>query len=131
MDEEIGLVMVGPEDPLVNGVVDYLENFQIKVFGPNRVSSQLEGSKIFTKELCQRHNIPTAKYKSFDNFESSVDYLNETSFPTVVKADGLAAGKGVIICQNIEEAKKTIRLAVKESKEPKEQLKEVRKKSKH
>ena len=106
--EKVGLVIIGPEQPLVDGLTDYLQSKNIKTFGPSKYAAQLEGSKTFSKDFFVKYNIPTARYKSFDNFESSVEYLNETSFPTVVKADGLAAGKGVIICQNIEEAKQAL-----------------------
>ena len=102
------LVIIGPEQPLVDGLTDYLQSKNIKTFGPSKHAAQLEGSKTFSKDFFVKYNIPTARYKSFDKFESSVEYLNETSFPTVVKADGLAAGKGVIICQNIEEAKQAL-----------------------
>ena len=106
--EKVGLVIIGPEQPLVDGLTDYLQSKNIKTFGPSKHAAQLEGSKTFSKDFFVKYNIPTARYKSFDNFESSVEYLNEISFPTVVKADGLAAGKGVIICQNIEEAKQAL-----------------------
>ena len=89
-------------------MTDFLQSKNIKTFGPSKNAAQLEGSKTFSKDFFVKYNIPTAKYKSFDNFESSLEYLNEISFPTVVKADGLAAGKGVIICQNSEEAIKAL-----------------------
>ena len=104
LEEEVELVIIGPEQPLVDGLTDFLQSKNIKTFGPSKNAAQLEGSKTFSKDFFVKYNIPTAKYKSFDNFESSIEYLNEISFPTVVKADGLAAGKGVIICQNSEEA---------------------------
>ena len=106
--EKIELVIIGPEQPLVDGLTDFLQSKNIKTFGPSKNAAQLEGSKTFSKDFFVKYNIPTAKYKSFDNFESSIAYLNEISFPTVVKADGLAAGKGVIICQNSEEAIKAL-----------------------
>ena len=108
LEEEVELVIIGPEQPLVDGLTDFLQSKNIKTFGPSKNAAQLEGSKTFSKEFFVKYNIPTAKYKSFDNFESSLEYLNEISFPTVVKADGLAAGKGVIICQNSEEAIKAL-----------------------
>ena len=108
LEEEIELVIIGPEQPLVDGLTDFLQSKNIKTFGPSKNAAQLEGSKTFSKDFFVKYNIPTAKYKSFDNFESSLEYLNEISFPTVVKADGLAAGKGVIICQNSEEAIKAL-----------------------
>jgi len=99
-NNEIELIIVGPEKPLVDGLVDYLEKFQIKVFGPNKIASQLEGSKIFTKQICQKYNIPTAKFGIFQTKEESLLYLKNSSYPIVVKADNLASGKGVYICNN-------------------------------
>jgi len=104
IDHSIDLVVVGPEEPLVNGIVDYLENFKIKVFGPNKIASQLEGSKIFTKKLCQEYNIPTAKFGIFENIIDAKKFLKSTKFPNVIKADNLAAGKGVYICNNEQES---------------------------
>tara|TARA_B100000989_G_scaffold236250_1_gene183063 strand:- start:392 stop:1657 length:1266 start_codon:yes stop_codon:yes gene_type:complete len=103
-DKKIELIVVGPEKPLVDGLVDYLQKFKIKVFGPNKVSSQLEGSKIFTKKLCQKFKIPTAKFGIFENRENAKKFLKKTNFPTVVKADNLASGKGVYICSEEIEA---------------------------
>ena len=108
LEEKVELVIIGPEQPLVDGLTDFLQSKNIKTFGPSKNAAQLEGSKTFSKDFFVKYNIPTAKYKSFDNFESSIEYLNEISFPTVVKADGLAAGKGVIICQTSEEAIKAL-----------------------
>ena len=108
LEEKVELVIIGPEQPLVDGLTDFLQSKNIKTFGPSKNAAQLEGSKTFSKDFFVKYNIPTAKYKSFDNFESSLEYLNEISFPTVVKADGLAAGKGVIICQTSEEAIKAL-----------------------
>ena len=96
--------MVGPEDPLVNGIVDYLENFNIKVFGPNKNASQLEGSKIFTKNLCKKYKIPTANFGVFTNSQESIDFIKNAIHPIVIKADNLASGKGVYICQNKNES---------------------------
>ena len=92
---KIDLVIVGPEKPLVDGVVDFLEKKNIKVFGPNKKVAQLEGSKIFTKQICKKYNIPTAKFGIFETASQAVDFLKKTKMPLVVKADGLAAGKGV------------------------------------
>ena len=103
-DKKIDLIVVGPEKPLVDGLVDYLESFEIKVFGPNKVASQLEGSKIFTKQICQKFKIPTAKFGVFKNKYSAKSFLKKTNFPTVVKADNLASGKGVYICNKENEA---------------------------
>jgi len=100
LEKKIDLVVVGPEKPLVDGLVDYLEKFNIKVFGPNKIASQLEGSKIFTKNLCQKFNIPTAKFGIFKNKHDSKKFLKESNFPKVIKADNLASGKGVYICNN-------------------------------
>ncbi|MDC1003969.1 phosphoribosylamine--glycine ligase, partial [Candidatus Pelagibacter sp.] len=103
-DNSIDLVVVGPEQPLVNGIVDYLEKFDIKVFGPNRIASQLEGSKIFTKKLCKEYNIPTANFGIFENKIDAKKFLVNTKYPNVIKADNLAAGKGVYICNNEQES---------------------------
>ena len=103
-DNSLDLVVVGPEQPLVNGIVDYLENFNIKVFGPNKIASQLEGSKIFTKKLCQEYNIPTANFGIFENRINAKKFLENAKYPNVIKADNLAAGKGVYICNNEQES---------------------------
>ena len=97
---KIELVIVGPEEPLVKGIVDYLRKHKIKVFGPNKYASQLEGSKAFMKKLCLDNNIPTAKFKICQNIKQLQNFLKSCNFPVVVKADGLASGKGVTICQN-------------------------------
>ena len=102
---KIDIVVVGPEKPLVDGIVDFLEKNQIKVFGPNKVASQLEGSKIFTKKLCEKYKIPTANFGVFENKEESFNFLKKCKFPIVVKADGLASGKGVYICDTLEQSK--------------------------
>ena len=102
--EKIKMVVVGPEKPLVDGIVNFLEKNNIKVFGPNKIASQLEGSKIFTKKLCEKYKIPTAKFGIFENSKEANDYLEKTKFPLVVKADGLASGKGVYICENRNQA---------------------------
>ena len=104
LKEKIDLIVVGPEKPLVDGLVDYLEMFDIKVFGPSKIASQLEGSKIFTKQLCQKFNIPTAKFGIFENIDDSKKFLEKSNFPTVIKADNLASGKGVYICNDKNEA---------------------------
>ena len=103
-ENSIDLVVVGPEQPLVNGIVDYLEKFDIKVFGPNRIASQLEGSKIFTKKLCQEYNIPTANFGIFENKIEAKKFLENSKYPNVIKADNLAAGKGGYICNNKQES---------------------------
>ena len=103
-ENQIDFVIVGPEQPLVDGVVDYLEQHNIKVFGPSKIASQLEGSKIFTKELCKKFNIPTAKFGIFQNKKDAKHFLKNTNYPTVIKADNLASGKGVYICSNENQA---------------------------
>jgi len=106
--EKIDFVIVGPEKPLVDGIVDYLNNKKIKVFGPNQKVSQLEGSKIFTKKICEKYNIPTAKFGIFKNKEEALKFLQNKKMPLVIKADGLAAGKGVYICKDIESSKNAV-----------------------
>ena len=104
LEKNIDLIIIGPEKPLVDGLVDYLEKFKIKVFGPNKIASQLEGSKIFTKELCQKYKIPTANFRICKNKFDAKEFLENTNYPIVVKADNLASGKGVYICENKTEA---------------------------
>ena len=103
-ENKIDLVVVGPEQPLVDGIVDYLEKFNIKVFGPNKIASQLEASKIFTKKICEEYNIPTAKFGIFENKVDAKKFLESSKYPNVVKADHLAAGKGVYICNNEQDS---------------------------
>lgn len=104
--EKIDLVVVGPEAPLASGLVDFLQTSGISVLGPTKNAAQLESSKIFAKDFMKRHNIPTADYRTFKDSESALSYLksSEVRFPIVVKADGLAAGKGVVVSQNEQEA---------------------------
>ena len=109
LKNKIDLIIVGPEKPLVDGIVDFLEKNKIKVFGPNKIASQLEGSKIFTKNLCKKYKIPTADFGIFQNIEESYEFLNKCKMPIVIKADGLAAGKGVYICENKDQAKTAIK----------------------
>ena len=97
---KISLVIVGPEEPLVKGLTDYLQKKKIKVFGPSKYASKLEGSKAFMKRLCKKNNIPTADYKICRNINDVKKFIEKNSLPIVVKADGLAAGKGVTICKN-------------------------------
>ena len=101
---KIELVIVGPEKPLVDGLVDYLEKFKIKVFGPNKLASKLEGSKIFTKRICEKYNIPSAKFGVFENINEANNFLKKSNHPIVIKADNLASGKGVYICENLNES---------------------------
>ena len=106
--EKVELVIIGPEQPLVMGMADFLQSKGIKTFGPSQAAAQLEGSKTFSKDFFIKYGIPTAQYASFNDFDSSRSYLDKIDYPTVVKADGLAAGKGVIICNDKEEALKAL-----------------------
>ncbi len=106
---KIDFVIIGPEQPLVDGIVDYLNKNKIKVFGPNKIASQLEGSKIFTKELCKKYNIPTAEFGIFEDIKSANKFLEKCNLPIVIKADGLASGKGVYICNNKNDAIEAIK----------------------
>ena len=99
--KDINLVIVGPEKPLVNGIVDFLEKKNVLVFGPKKKSAQLEGSKIFTKKICEKYKIPTAKFGIFESQKLANDFVKKTQMPTVIKADGLASGKGVYICNDL------------------------------
>jgi len=102
----IDLVIVGPEKPLVGGITDFLKENNVSVFGPGKFVSQLEGSKIFTKEICKKYDIPTANFGVFKSEEGANNFLDKSNFPIVIKSDGLAAGKGVYVCKNLGEAKK-------------------------
>lgn len=113
---EIDLVFVGPEVYLINGIVDLLEKENIRVFGPRKNAAILEGSKIFAKELMKKYNIPTAKYESFQDYDKAIEYLKKSDFPIVIKADGIASGKGVVIAQNFEEGKTFLREIMLEKK---------------
>jgi phosphoribosylamine--glycine ligase len=97
---KIDLVIIGPEEPLVRGIVDFLKKHKIEVFGPNKYAAKLEGSKAFMKSICKRNSIPTAKFKICKNKRDVNNFLKKSKLPLVVKADGLAAGKGVTICKN-------------------------------
>ena len=107
-EKKIEMLVVGPEKPLVEGISDYFKNSNIKIFGPNKLASQLEGSKTFTKKICKKFNIPTSKFEIFENKAEALKFLKNSKFPIVVKADGLASGKGVYICKKFEESKKAI-----------------------
>ena len=109
LKNKIDLIIVGPEKPLVEGIVDFFEKNKIKIFGPNKVASQLEGSKIFTKKLCEKYNIPTAKFGIFENIEKATSFVDQSKFPIVIKADGLASGKGVFICEKKNDANAAIK----------------------
>ena len=102
--EKIDLTVVGPEEPLVNGIVDEFKKNGLKIFGPDRKAAQLEGSKVFMKNLLEKYKIPTAKYRKLDDSDSALDYISSQQFPLVIKADGLAAGKGVYVCNNYNQA---------------------------
>ncbi len=103
LEKKIDLIIIGPEKPLVDGLVDYLESHKIKVFGPKKKAAQLEGSKIFTKQICEKFEIPTAKFGIFENKDEAKKFLVNSNYPIVIKADNLASGKGVYICKNINE----------------------------
>lgn len=107
-DNAVDLVVVGPDDPLADGIVDAFEERNIPIFGPRKNAAAIEGSKIFMKDLLKAYNIPTAKYETFTDYEAALAYLRKQSAPIVVKADGLAAGKGVTVAFTIEEAEKAL-----------------------
>ncbi len=103
-DNDIDLTVVGPDDPLVGGIVDVFEEKGLRVFGPRKNAAILEGSKAFSKDLMKKYNIPTAAYETFDDPDKALEYLKTADMPIVLKADGLALGKGVLICNNLKEA---------------------------
>ncbi|WP_135557386.1 phosphoribosylamine--glycine ligase [Paenibacillus cymbidii] len=103
-ERKIDLVVIGPDDPLAAGIVDHLESAGLRVYGPRKNAAIIEGSKVFTKDLLHKYNIPTAAYGSFDNYEEALAYVRKQGAPIVIKADGLAAGKGVIVAQTLQEA---------------------------
>jgi len=111
-EKEIGLVVVGPEDPLLAGAVDYFESIGIPAFGPRKDAAEIEGSKAFAKALMAKYGIPTAAYASFDNYDEALAYLRSRKAPIVVKADGLAAGKGVTVAATLEEAEEALKAAM-------------------
>lgn len=108
-EKEIDLTVIGMDDPLVGGVVDVFEERGLRIFGPRKNAAILEGSKAFSKDLMKKYNIPTAAYENFDDPEKALAYLETASFPIVLKADGLALGKGVLICNTLEEAKEGVK----------------------
>ncbi|MEW5894560.1 MAG: phosphoribosylamine--glycine ligase [Candidatus Omnitrophota bacterium] len=108
-ENEVDLTVVGPEAPLVAGIVDAFDEEGLKIFGPDRLAARLEGSKIFAKEFMHRHGIPTASFMSFDSITDAYNFLGSTRYPLVVKADGLAAGKGVFVCYTEEEARQALK----------------------
>lgn len=108
-EKEIDLAVIGMDDPLVGGLTDVLEEAGIRTFGPRKNAAILEGSKAFSKDLMKKYNIPTAAYENFDNAQEAVSYLETAKYPIVLKADGLALGKGVLICNSFEEAKEGVK----------------------
>ena len=108
-EKKIDLAVIGMDDPLVGGLTDALEEAGIRTFGPRKNAAILEGSKAFSKDLMKKYNIPTAAYENFDNAEEAVSYLETAKYPIVLKADGLALGKGVLICNSFEEAKEGVK----------------------
>ena len=113
-EKAIDLVFVAPDDPLAAGLVDVLEEAGFRVFGPRKCAAILEGSKAFSKDLMKKYHIPTAAYETFDNPEAALHYLEHASMPIVLKADGLALGKGVLICNTLDEAKAGVREIMQE-----------------
>ena len=109
ISKKIELVIIGPEVPLVNGLADFLNKNNILVFGPRKIAAQLEGSKKFTKQICKKYDIPTAEFETFNEESAALKYLQEQVFPIVIKADGLAAGKGVIIAESYKDAEKAVK----------------------
>ena len=115
-EKEIDLTIVGMDDPLVGGLVDEMEAAGLRVFGPRKNAAILEGSKAFSKDLMKKYNIPTAAYENFDDPAKALAYLENAKMPVVLKADGLALGKGVLICQNLEEAKEGVKTIMEDKK---------------
>ncbi|MBQ6631256.1 MAG: phosphoribosylamine--glycine ligase [Romboutsia sp.] len=115
-ENHIDLTVVGPEVPLVNGIVDEFEKEGLKIFGPNKECARFEGSKAFSKDFMIRHNIPTAKYKQYTNLDEAINEIDSFGYPVVIKADGLAAGKGVVIPQNREDAIATLKEMMSDKK---------------
>ena len=108
-EQQIDLTIVGPEAPLVIGIVDSFQKAGLKIFGPSKAAAQLEGSKAFTKDFLARHHIPTAEYQNFTEIEPAIAYIQQKGAPIVIKADGLAAGKGVIVAMTLQEAEEAVR----------------------
>jgi phosphoribosylamine---glycine ligase len=114
LKEKIDLTVVGPEEPLTKGIVDLFESKGLAIFGPSKRAAEIEGSKAFSKEMMKKYGVPTAGYEIFDDRERAIAYLRTRKAPIVVKADGLAAGKGVIVCQSIDEAIHSVDRIMKE-----------------
>ena len=108
-EKEIDLTVIGMDDPLVGGIVDVFEKYGLRIFGPRKNAAILEGSKAFSKDLMKKYNIPTAAYENFDDADKALAYLETADFPIVLKADGLALGKGVLICNTLEEAREGVK----------------------
>ena len=115
-EQAIDLTIIGMDDPLAGGIVDVFEKRGLKVFGPRKNAAIIEGSKAFSKDLMKKYNIPTAAYENFDDPAKAIAYLEHAKFPIVLKADGLALGKGVLICQNMEEARDGVRTIMEDKK---------------
>lgn len=115
-EKEIDLTVIGMDDPLVGGVVDAFEEKGLRVFGPRKLAAMIEGSKAFSKDLMKKYNIPTAAYENFDSAEAALAYLETAKMPIVLKADGLALGKGVLICNTLEEAKAGVKEIMEDKK---------------
>ncbi len=115
-EQAIDLTIVGMEDPLVGGLVDEMEAAGLRVFGPRKNAAILEGSKAFSKDLMKKYNIPTAAYENFDDPQAALAYLEQAKMPVALKADGLALGKGVLICETLEEAKEGVRTIMEDKK---------------
>ena len=115
-EKEIDLTVIGMDDPLVGGIVDVFEAEGLRVFGPRKNAAVLEGSKAFSKDLMKKYGIPTAAYENFDNAEEALAYLETAKFPIVLKADGLALGKGVLICNTLDEARDGVRTIITDKK---------------
>ena len=114
VENKIDFAVVAPDDPLVLGAVDSLEAAGIPCFGPNKKAAIIEGSKIFSKNLMAKYNIPTAVYRTFTNANEALEYIKTAPMPTVIKADGLALGKGAVIAENLQEAQETVRAMMEE-----------------
>ena len=115
-EKGVGLVVVGPEAPLADGLVDALADAGIKAFGPSRLAAEIEGSKAFSKDLMKKYNIPTAGYEVFNSADKALEYLKTANYPIVLKADGLALGKGVLICENKDEAFNGVKTIMEDKK---------------
>ena len=115
-EKEIDLTVIGMDDPLVGGIVDVFEKEGLRVFGPRKNAAILEGSKAFSKDLMKKYHIPTAAYETFTDPEKALEYLETAKMPIVLKADGLALGKGVLICQTLEEAKEGVKTLMMDKK---------------